>query len=176
MGDTSTAAVTNNEEGPKQNWKTSKNYYYWHGHGKDRAEEGDVAPMPTHVLLHTDEATPSLPTPPQMVKKYSWCDGEKSVSVYVETVEAEGDSVHTESISVEWKQRSVRILFSVNTASNVRRERQLHLHLAHEVIPGSCTHRVKDATQQIILKAVKSEVLSWHELTGKEVVEKDDDE
>lgn len=155
------------EQEKKENWKAAKNYYYWHGHGKDKAKEGDVAPMPVPVLVSKEEAAKPIQLPPKVVKKYSWSDGEKSVSIYVETIEEPGDVLDLDSVQVSWKKKSFHLQFAVTTATGARKERTLFLHLSHEVQPDGCSHKFKESSKQIYLRAVKESPSTWHELVGK---------
>lgn len=174
MADTAANSSPSETQQQQANWKAAKNYYYWHGHEKDRAREGDVAPLPTPVLVAKDEAAAPVAVPPQPVKKYSWADG-KNVSIYVETVEQPGEEVDPTSVAVNWKTRSLHLTFAVSTAAGATKQRQLVLHLHKDILPDSCTHKVKESTKQIYLRAVKAEEGAWFELTGKEVKDVDSD-
>lgn len=154
----------------KANWKAAKNYYYWHGHEKERAKVGDVAPLPVPVLV-TTEAKPTVAASlPSTVKKYSWADGEKNVSIYVEVVEeSPAEELEPSSLKVIWKKRSVFVTYTVITSSGVKKNRVLLLHLSNNVVPDSSSHKIKESSKQIYLKAAKETHESWMELTGKPV-------
>lgn len=162
------------KHGVKANWKASKNYYYWHGHEKERAKLGDVAPLPEPVLVTTEPAATPASLLPTCVKKYSWADGEKSVSIYVEIAEeTPAEELDSSTLEVDWKKRSVTVNYTVITSNGTRKKRRLVLHLSNNICPDACTHKIKESSKQIYLKAVKEDPTSWFELTGKPVDEKE---
>lgn len=160
------------------NWKSAKNYYYWHGHEKERALQGDVAPMPVPVLIKKEELQPEPLARPkaQIVKKYSWADGKQSVSVYVETVEADGDTLMQETVQVNFGKYSVALEFEVISAGGTSKRRSLRLFLAKKAVPEKCSFKFKPSSKQLYLKVAKDVEETWFELTGAERAEDEENE
>lgn len=138
----------------------SKNgYHYWHAHGRERAEVGDVAPKPTHVPLAVTPSDASSPASRDVVKElatYSWGDGKK-VSVYVKAPFATADNT-----TVTYLPESVEVI--VRTAPS-----EVHVFrktLAQECDPAASTFRV-DAQQQVVLKIAKAKEGTWFDLASK---------
>lgn len=162
------------EDKKSSNWKASKKYYYWHGHEKERAKLGDVAPMPVPVLVTHLGSEPPVQSLPQTVKKYSWADGEKSASIYVNIVEeSPPEELDPSTLQVAWKAGSVTVSYTVVTSSGSRKNRLLSLQLHDTIRPESCTHKIKESSKQILLKAVKEKESAWFELTGTAAAEKE---
>lgn len=150
----------------KSTKKACNSYYYWHGHEKERAKVGDVAPMPTPVIVSRDNAATFTALEIMMAPKYSWCDGEKKVSVYVDTLKDETEKLDAESVQVEFKCNAFRVEFTTQTTGGKMQQRRLHLQLSKHVNASACSYKIKPATQQVVLLLTKAEPLRWVELVG----------
>lgn len=162
-----------------RNHKKANSYYYWHGHEKERAAVGDVAPMPVPVLVKKEDAISAAPVLLQTVKKYSWTDDDngKTVSVYVQCVEKEGEALDEASVSVSFDEKSVTVsLVAVVETTGQRTERQLKLPLAKRVNVAACTYKVKAAKHEIYLKLVKTREGKWFDLIRKSNTADSDEE
>lgn len=155
------------EDKKNSNWKASKKYYYWHAHEKERAKLGDVAPMPVPVLVtHLPSESP-VQSLPQAVKKYSWADEAKNASIYVNIIEeSPPEELDPSTLQVVWTKRSLSVSYTVITSTGSRKNRLLSLQLSNNIQPELCTHKVKESSKQIYLKAVKETESAWLELTG----------
>lgn len=164
-------------EAPGAAKKNANSYYYWHGHEKERAKVGDVAPMPTPQLVSRDDSRSGTavagsaqvaPAPSSLiVKKYSWCNEAKVVSVYVDTVEADRELLVEESVQVHFTRSTADVTFTTTTAEGVQRQKKLLLPLSKRINDATSSFKIKPKTQQLLLKLVKSKEETWHELIGK---------
>ncbi|CCW60411.1 unnamed protein product [Phytomonas sp. EM1] len=158
----------------------NSSYYYWHGHEKERAKVGDVAPMPSPVLVSRDDvvAKPTHERLPATVKKYQWCDdGPKTVSVYVRVAEEAGEVLDESSVEVEILAKSVRVTFSTTTvASAARNCKQLRLSLAKKVNPEASSYRIKSSKEEICLKLAKAHGGTWFDLVGTPAADSDEED
>lgn len=156
--------------------KAANSYYYWHGHEKERAKVGDVAPMPSPVLVMREESSAnqsSVLTFP--ITKYTWADGEKAVTVYIDTnVDAKEEFVE-DSLNVTFSRRRCQVTFTACVTNGVRRCRELKLLLANGVQSDACSFRVKPTTKQIVLRLVKKNSGTWNDLTTDKVSVTDSD-
>ncbi|KAK7199832.1 heat shock protein Hsp20 [Novymonas esmeraldas] len=153
---------------PAASGKKNNSYYYWHGHEKERAKVGDVAPMPTPHLVARDDAllvaAPTVPT--ASVSKYSWCDGDRYVSVYIDTVGADGGTLDESSISMTYTTNSFAVTFRATDAGGKECERRLAIRLSKRVAKDKCTMKVKPKTQQILVRLAKKVQSVWLDLEG----------
>lgn len=157
---TTTAATAK----PKAN-----SYYYWHGHEKERAKVGDVAPMPTpHLVAKDDAVTVAVPVVPTLsVSKYSWCDGDKFVSVYIDTGVPAGGALEESSIESSFTSRTLTVAFSTTDAAGKARAKSFSLHLHKGIDAERCSSKVKPKTQEILVRLAKKAPSVWLELEGK---------
>jgi hypothetical protein len=147
----------------------ANSYYYWHGHEKERAKLGDVAPMPTpHLVSKDDTVTVAIPVIPAIsVSKYSWCDGEKFVSVYVETVPpASGETLDDASIEAVFTGNSFRLSFATTDKDGKRRTKQMVTRLSKRIDADRSSTKVKAKTQEILVKLAKKVPSVWLDLEG----------
>lgn len=175
-----TAASATGAEPPSASAKKNKanSYYYWHGHEKERAKLGDVAPMPTpHLVSKDDTATVAIPTVPAIsVSKYSWCDGEKFVSVYVETSPpASGETLEEASIETTYTRNSFKLRFTTTDAAGKRRTKQMVTRLSKRIDTERSSTKVKPKTQEILVKLAKKVPSVWIDLEGN-ASDRDSDE
>lgn len=177
--------------------KATNSYYYWHGHEKERAAVGDVAPLPTPVLVKTDDPSSANAaalrelalrvTTASLVKKYSWSDGNKFVTVYISVADpasAGGDGV-TEtldeaSVSVEYSKVSFKVSFVTKcekSGTTTTRTKQLSLNLSKHIDPSKCEVKLRPEKNEIQLKLAKRTVPeTWFELVGTAKAEDEDEE
>lgn len=150
--------------------KPKSQYYYWHGHEKDRAAVGDVAPKIAPPLLKTEEVSPLTPPHRVTITSYSWCNNEKTVSVYIDF-----PAVDASMVSVDFQPRRLTVTIKPATASGaVPKEHMLDMWLAKNINAGESSYRVKPGSQ-VVLKLVKSATETWFDLTGKpESIAEDD--
>ena len=141
-------------------------YYYWHGHEKERAKLGDVAPMPTPHLVSRDDNV-NIVVPAISVAKYSWCDGDKFVSVYVETAPpASGEALEESTIDASFTCNAFRIAFTTVDAAGKRRAKQIVTRLSKHIDPERCSTKVRPKTQEILVKLAKKVPSMWIDLEG----------
>lgn len=148
------------ELAPQQ--KANPKYYYWHGHEKERAAVGDVAPKASPQLLKS-EALPASGSPQlrtAAISKFSWCNNEKNVSVYVDFDGVEELSKKEGAVGVEFSKRHLNVQIIAESGVYHR----LHLRLAKEVDCAACSSRFKP--NQIVIKLVKPEgnTETWFDL------------
>ncbi|ORC88237.1 uncharacterized protein TM35_000171090 [Trypanosoma theileri] len=165
------------ESGKKKN---ANLYYYWHGHEKERAKVGDVAPMPKPVLVNkTDESSPSAAVMTYPITKYSWGDGEKAVTVYVDTKLDGKETMAPDTLEVVFNKRKLTVVYMANVEKSatevVQRKKQLLLRLSKTIKANESSYKIKDATGQIVLRLVKEEPTSWWELVDKDAKASNDD-
>lgn len=147
----------------------ANSYYYWHGHEKERAKLGDVAPLPTpHLVSKDDAVTVTLPVVPAIsVSKYSWCDGEKFVSVYVQTAPpASGEVLDEASVAATFTRSSFKITFSTTDAAGNKRTKQMITRLSKRIDTEKSSTKVKAKTQEILVKLAKRRPNVWIDLEG----------
>ncbi|KAH9578988.1 CS domain [Trypanosoma melophagium] len=166
------------EAGKKK--KNANLYYYWHGHEKDRAKVGDVAPMPKPVLVNkTDECSPSAAVMTYPITKYSWGDGEKAVTVYVDTKLDGKETMAPDTLQVVFNKRKLTLEYTANVEKSatdvVQRKKQLLLRLSKAIKVNESSYKLKDATGQIVLRLVKEEPISWWELVDKDAKSSNED-
>lgn len=135
-------------------------YYYWHGHEKQRAEVGDVAPKTSPLLVATSDVSPSTPATPGLrrvpINKHSWCNNTTSVSVYVDF--AGVGALDASDVSVSFGKKSLSVAIKKDGVENC-----LELRLAHEVKPEASSFRTKP--DSLVIKLAKEvETTSWFEL------------
>ncbi|KAG5496287.1 hypothetical protein JKF63_02588 [Porcisia hertigi] len=149
--------------------KQANSYYYWHGHEKERAKVGDVAPMPTPQLVSKDDAaTVAAPAVPTMsVSKYSWCDEDKFVSVYIDTVALEGETLDGSSVEATFKDKSLKVEFVTADRSGKTRTKCFSIRLSKRIDKDRCLTKVKPKTQQILVRLAKKVESTWMDLEGK---------
>ena len=137
--------------------KAKNGYYYWHGHGKERKEVGDVAPLPTHVPLATEVETPASPSQVvSQIQKYSWCNNKTSVSVYVDCEDATESNT---AVSISATALEVRVTLPGTVM-------QLALPLAKECNPEASSFKFKP--NQVVIKLAKAkDDETWFDLVSK---------
>ncbi|AYU81785.1 heat shock protein Hsp20 [Leishmania donovani] len=147
----------------------ANSYYYWHQHEKDRAKVGDVAPMPTPYLVSKDDAravaAPAVPT--VSVSKYSWCDGDKFVSVYIDTVVPEGGTLDESSIEATFTGNSFKVTFATADEAGRTRAKSLSIRLSKRIDKDRSSTKVKPKTQQILVRLAKKVESVWLDLEGE---------
>ncbi|KPA84807.1 hypothetical protein ABB37_01288 [Leptomonas pyrrhocoris] len=166
-----TTATPANEAQPSSSAKKNKanSYYYWHGHEKERAKHGDVAPMPTpHLVSKDDNVTVTVPVVPTVsVSKYSWCDGDKFVSVYVEAATpASGETLADDSIEAVFTRNSFTLSFTTTDQAGKKRTKQMVTRLAKRIDADRSSTKVKPKTQEILVKLAKKVPSVWLDLEG----------
>ena len=144
------AAAAASEESKKRSA-----YHYWHGDVDNKKKTGDVAPMPVHVAL-TSEKVELEKIVYKPITKYSWCDNEKTVDVYVDWPE-----LKAETVSVDFTNDSV----CAKIQESETLVHRLTLKLSKGVLPEECKFRCKPAMLAIKLK--KEPVESWFDLEAK---------
>eukprot|EP00758_Cryptobia_borreli_P004547 Tbor_TRINITY_DN4448_c0_g1::TRINITY_DN4448_c0_g1_i1::g.7884::m.7884/K04507/CACYBP, SIP; calcyclin binding protein len=177
---TSQTEVTTTE---KKTTKAKNSYYYWHGHEKERAMVGDVAPLPTPVRVDQrddtsthDGAIKSLLL--NRITNYSWCDNSKSISIYVD-FEGIGDLGEGAcSLRVDKRKLSLTVTVpkEINTNNKIKNgEHILELTLFKDVtVPEKNSLKLKP--NQIVLKLSKvDEEAKWLELIGNDDKVEDDE-
>lgn len=132
----------------------SKNgYHYWHAHGRECKERGDVAPLPQHVALK-QETVVTVEVPKTAIQKYSWCNNTKTVSVYVDF-----DGVAEDRVSVDFSPSRL----DVNVTAADGKPHVLALELSKDIDPAKCSYRLKP--NQVVLKLGKAnEDETWFDL------------
>ena len=130
-------------------------YHYWHGDVDNKKKTGDVAPMPVHVALSSANVDLEKVVY-KPITKYSWCDNEKTVDIYVDWPELKADSV-----SVDFTNDTVCAKITESETLIHR----LNLKLAKTVLPEECKFRCKPAMLAIKLK--KEPVEGWFDLEAK---------
>jgi hypothetical protein len=130
-------------------------YHYWHGDVDNKKKTGDVAPMPVHVALAS--AKVEIDTVQyKVISKYSWCDNEKTVDIYVDWPELNADSV-----SVEFGDDSL----CAKIAESATVCHRLNLKLSKAIVAGESKFRCKPA--QLAIKVKKETLETWFELEAK---------
>jgi hypothetical protein len=143
------------EEAPKTKAAHGTNsYYYWHGHEKERAKVGDVAPKPSPVLVKTEAAVASPLLSAVNISKYSWADGKSVVSVYIDF-----DDISEEQLQVQFTERQLRVAIRPPHTAVVH---SLFLRLAEGIVPEKSTYRLK--RNQVVIKLSKAEEATWYDL------------
>ncbi|KPI85306.1 hypothetical protein ABL78_5646 [Leptomonas seymouri] len=170
---TTTSATTTqaNEAQPSAAARKNKanSYYYWHDHEKERAKLGDVAPMPTpHLVSKDDVATVTVPVVPTIaVSKYSWCDEDKFVSVYVETAPPEsGETLVGDSIEAVFSHNSFKLVFTTMDQEGKKRTKHMVTRLSKRIDADRSSTKVKPKTQEILVKLAKKVQSVWLDLEG----------
>lgn len=134
--------------------KKPSQYYYWHGHEKERAKLGDVAPKTTPALVGTAAADHSPLLKQMSITKYSWCDNKSSVSVYVDF-----DGATSENTVVELHKKKLRVTVRPSESSP---NYVLLLFLAKEVDDSASSFRFKP--NQVVIKLAKTDEVTWYDL------------
>lgn len=161
--------------------KQNPKYYYWHSHEKERAAVGDVAPKATPQLLKSEVAPAGEPGTPAgspillavPITKYSWCNNEKSVSVYVDFDGVEERSKADGAVTIEFTKRHL----NVSIAAADGKQHKLTLRLSKEIDAAGSSYRFKP--NQIVVKLLKPEgkTDTWFDLVdNKHTGGSDDDE
>lgn len=150
------------------NQKNPNSYYYWHGHEKERAKVGDVAPKTAPMLVKSEgSAEPASPFC-RPIDKYSWCNNTASVSVYVDI---EGvDTLPEGAVQISFKEQSFRL--TITNAAGV--PHLLHLHLAKKIVAEKSSIRLKP--NQIVMKLVKANhEETWFDLVSGAAAHSDEE-
>jgi hypothetical protein len=141
---------------PTKKVPSKTGYHYWHAHGHEKKDTGDVAPMPTHVALASEASN----TPTEVaseIQKYSWCNNKTSVSVYVDCDGATETNTRVEFAASE---------LAVRVELNEVHVKVLKLPLAKECDPEKSSFRFKP--NQIIVKLAKAkDDETWFDLISK---------
>ncbi|KAG5494782.1 hypothetical protein JIQ42_02397 [Leishmania sp. Namibia] len=158
-----------NTPAPPASKNKANSYYYWHDHEKERAKVGDVAPMPTPHLVSKDDApTVTAPVVPTVsVSKYSWCDGGKFVSVYIDTIMPEGGTLDESSVEASFTANSFKVTFATADEAGKTRAKSLSIRLSKRIDKDKSSTKVKPSTQQILVKLAKKVESVWLDLEGK---------
>ncbi|EPY40174.1 hypothetical protein AGDE_00740 [Angomonas deanei] len=161
--------------------KKANSYYYWHGHEKERAAVGDVAPLPTPVLVKREDVPLTTPAVPRKtVAKYAWSDGTKFVTVYIDTWASgipsatQDEAIQEESLTVQYDTQSLRVQYdATHEGRPVLREFVVPI-LNKRIDPSRCSHKMKviekenePTRRQILVKLAKAKEGTWFELIGK---------
>ena len=151
--------------------KKDNSYYYWHGHEKERAKVGDVAPKTSPLLVKSEALAPEHHRSPLLatrsITKYSWCNNTKSVSVYVDL-----DGVHElpqENVKVDFdvKKLSVHVKGTDGVSS------VLLLRLAKDIAAEKSSFRFKP--NQIVIKLDKGDSdATWYDLVDNKATTEDE--
>ncbi|CAM43044.1 conserved hypothetical protein [Leishmania braziliensis MHOM/BR/75/M2904] len=146
----------------------ANSYYYWHSHEKERAKVGDVAPMPTpHLVSKNDSSTVVAPVVPTVsVSKYSWCDGDRFVSVYIDTVVVEGGTLDESSIEATFTGNSFKVTFTTADETGRAHAKGLSIQLSKRIDKDRSSAKVKPKTQQILVRLAKKVESVWLDLEG----------
>eukprot|EP01006_Ploeotia_vitrea_P059135 TRINITY_DN71232_c0_g1_i1.p1 TRINITY_DN71232_c0_g1~~TRINITY_DN71232_c0_g1_i1.p1 ORF type:complete len:169 (-),score=31.14 TRINITY_DN71232_c0_g1_i1:158-634(-) len=129
-------------------------YYYWHNHGKDKADTGDVAPPPQHELVAKTKVEVTRATKP--ILKFSWCDNKKTVKVYVPWPD-----VKEEEVSVNFQETTAELTIAGEATDN----RLLLNPLKEKIVPESSSFAIKGG-KEVVLTLKKKEETSWYDLKG----------
>lgn len=130
-------------------------YHYWHGDVDNKKSRGDVAPMPVHVALSTTKVeVDKINYKP--ITKYSWCDNEKTVDIYVDWPELNADNV-----SVNFTNGTV--VADIKESDLV--VHRLSIKTSKATNPEECKFRCKPA--QLAIKLKKETVETWFDLEEK---------
>ena len=130
------------------------NYHYWHGNVAENRARGDVAPMPVHTVLASEVVTLN-PVNYRPISRYSWCNNEKTVDVYVDWPNLDPEAV------------SVTFLENTLTADIREGETVVHrlsVRLSKRVFPDECKFKCKPSQLAIKLKKHPDEVEVWFDL------------
>jgi hypothetical protein len=150
--------------------KQRSQYYYWHGHEKDRAAVGDVAPKTTPMLVSSSPLTADMqPRVPFMtaIEKYSWCNNTKTVSVYVDFDGVE--QLPSENVQVDFTKKTLAVKLNKDGKGY-----ELKLKLSKEITPESSSFRMKP--NQIVIKLQKAdEASTWFDLVDSKSTFEDEE-
>ncbi len=143
--------------------KKGNSYYYWHGHEKDRALVGDVAPKTSPMLVKTDDVPSEYERSPLLasrsITKYSWCNNNKSVSVYIDFDGCQ--DLPAANIQVHFEPH--KLLVQVRGATEGAPLNVLMLRLSKEIAPEKSSFRLK--VNQIVIKLDKGDSdATWFDL------------
>ncbi len=152
--------------------KKDNSYYYWHGHEKDRAKVGDVAPKTSPMLVKTEDGPSEYARSPLLasrpITKYSWCNNAKSVSVYVDF-----DGCHelpADNINVVFE--TTKLLVQIKGAAEGGPLNVLLLRLSKEIAPEKSSFRLKP--NQIVIKLDKGDSdATWYDLVDNKPAPED---
>lgn len=144
--------------------KKPSQYYYWHGHEKERAKVGDVAPKASPVLVKSEkvEESPLLLT--TALSKYSWCNNKTSVSVYVDF-----DGISEDNCKVEFHEKKLKVSIHPAGTGTVH---ILALHLAKEIDDAASSYRLKP--NQLVMKLQKKDEATWYDLVDTKASPEDE--
>eukprot|EP00388_Colpodella_angusta_P006717 GDKJ01019603.1.p1 GENE.GDKJ01019603.1~~GDKJ01019603.1.p1 ORF type:complete len:160 (+),score=28.20 GDKJ01019603.1:34-513(+) len=147
--------------------KKKGGYHYWHGHGKERALVGDVAPnaVPQKVDGAEIEFDAVASLKKVNITTYSWCDNTKTVSVYVDFKGV--GAVDADKINTRYTDKSLRL-----SIADDGKEHILTIHLSKNIDGSACTHKVKP--DQLVFRLVKANEEAWFDLTGAAAAEESD--
>ena len=171
---TSDASSTNAGGSPATPGGTAKaksQYYYWHGHEKDRAAVGDVAPKAAPTLLKCDATAPDARAPPRRVgiTTYSWCNNDKTVSVYVDV-----PGVQADRTTVDFAVRRLTVTVRPPppppgdgaAAAAPEVHQVLDMWLSKDIKPDQSSFRVKPGTQIVIKLVKEKDTMTWIDLSA----------
>jgi hypothetical protein len=152
---TATSPEQNNNNNTNDNDKKRSAYHYWHGDVDNKKSRGDVAPMPVHVALSSTKVEVDK-VHYKPISKYSWCDNEKTVDIYVDWPELNADNV-----SVNFTAGTV--IADVKESDVV--VHRLSIKTSKSVNPEESKFRCKPA--QLAIKLKKENVETWFDLEEK---------
>eukprot|EP01064_Diplonema_japonicum_P024141 TRINITY_DN34634_c0_g1_i1.p1 TRINITY_DN34634_c0_g1~~TRINITY_DN34634_c0_g1_i1.p1 ORF type:complete len:179 (+),score=43.94 TRINITY_DN34634_c0_g1_i1:50-538(+) len=148
----------------------SSSYHYWHNHGKERAESGDTAPMVVPRLVAVEERQEKVRSVKKL-SKYSWTDGKKIVSIYIDFP---GIGAKEADVTLECKKRS--FLLTIRDEPSDHELRLIRLN--QKIVGEKSTLRFKE--NQLVIKLAKDDVeTKWYDLfktTARGVTGSDSDE
>ena len=130
-------------------------YHYWHDHGHAKRAVGDVAPMPVHTALLSTEVKID-PVQYRAITKYSWCDNEKTVDVFIDWPNLDADAV-----TVDFQGDN----FCADIRESDKIVHRLHVKLSKTAAPAECKFRCKPG--QLAIKLKKEPVEHWFDLEAK---------
>eukprot|EP01061_Rhynchopus_euleeides_P014139 TRINITY_DN24571_c0_g1_i3.p1 TRINITY_DN24571_c0_g1~~TRINITY_DN24571_c0_g1_i3.p1 ORF type:complete len:179 (+),score=59.35 TRINITY_DN24571_c0_g1_i3:31-537(+) len=162
-------AASPTPEGQEQERRFGSNsYHYWHDHGKERAASGDVAPMPVPKLVAKEECLEQKRRV-VAISKYSWGDGKKIVSVYIDM---KGVGALQDKVTATHKARSICV-----TVAHEDHDAVLKLVRLNQRIKGV---GLKFKDDQLVVKLEKEDTdTKWYDLhktTMRGVTGSDSDE
>ena len=152
------AAASESPSGDKAK-PTASDYYYWHGSHREKVARGDLAPMPVHTALAVEHVVVDA-VQYKPVTKYSWCDNEKTVDIYVDWPNLNADAV--------------TVQFTAGTVCAEIRESEklvhrLHLKTSKGIDPAESKFRCKPS--QLAIKLKKEPVEHWFDLEPKPTID-----
>eukprot|EP01060_Flectonema_neradi_P005884 TRINITY_DN1393_c6_g1_i1.p1 TRINITY_DN1393_c6_g1~~TRINITY_DN1393_c6_g1_i1.p1 ORF type:complete len:168 (+),score=48.37 TRINITY_DN1393_c6_g1_i1:44-547(+) len=149
----------------------ANSYHYFHDSVKERAANGDVAPMAQPKLVATTESSTEKKKPYKNISKYSWSDGKKFVTLYIDFP---GIGAIQDKVTIEYRKRSFVLKVVGDTTDHI-----LKIIRLSQLINGEGSSlRFKD--NQMVLKLSKDDTdKKWYDLcktTARGVLNSDSEE